>query len=58
MIEIFRISPSPTTLTFEGICIPCKTIAEMTLTFDELRDLGHRRRVATLITATAPRHIM
>jgi hypothetical protein len=58
MIEIFRISPSPTTVTLEAICHPCKTIAEITLTFNELRNLGHGRSVATLVTATPPEHVM
>ena len=58
LIETFRISPSRTAITFEAICHPCKTIAEMTLMFHELRNLGHGRSVATLITATSPKHVM
>ena len=52
MIETFRISPAPTSPTFEAICHPCKTIAEMTLMFHELRNLGNGRSVATLVTAS------
>jgi hypothetical protein len=58
MIETFRISPSLTTLTFEAICHPCKTIAEMTLMFHELRNLIDGGAVATLITATPSKHVM
>ncbi len=58
MIETFHISPSLMTLTFEAICHPCNTIAEMTLMFHELRNLSDGGSVATLITATPPKHVM
>jgi len=58
LIETFRVSPSPRALTFEAICHPCKTVAEMTLMFHELCNLGKGRSVATLIAATPRGYVM
>ena len=57
-IDTFRLSASPTTVTLQATCHPCKTIAEVTVTFDDLRDLGAGRRVAANFIATPPEHVM
>ncbi len=57
-IDTFRISATPTTVTLQATCYPCKTIAEVTLTFDDLRELGDGRCVATTFTATLPERVM
>ena len=56
-IQMFHISPSSTAITLEAICHPCKTIAEMTLTFTEMRYLGEGRSVKTL-RAKPPTRVM
>jgi invasion protein IalB len=57
-IDTFRVSASPSTVTFQATCHPCKTIAEVTLTFDDLRELGEGRSIAATLTATVPEHVM
>ena len=57
-IDNCRLSSSPTTVTLQATCHPCKTIAEVTVTFEDLRDLGAGRCVAANFIATPPEHVM
>jgi hypothetical protein len=57
-IDTFRISATPTNVTLQATCHPCKTIAEVTLTFADLGDLGAGRCVATTFIATPPDRVM
>lgn len=57
-IETFRFSVATATVTLQATCHPCKTIAEVTLTFEDLRELGSGRCVAVDFIATAPEHVM
>ncbi|MGH9424001.1 MAG: hypothetical protein ACRD3J_28760 [Thermoanaerobaculia bacterium] len=57
-IDTFRLSASPTTVTLQATCHPCETIAEVTVTFEDLRDLGAGRSVAANFIATPPEHVM
>jgi len=57
-IDTFRLSASPTTVTLQATCHPCKTIAEVAVTFEDLRDLGEGRCVAANFIATPPELVM
>ena len=57
-IDTFRLSASPTSVTLQATCHHCKTIAEVTLTFEDLRDLGAGRCVAANFIASSPELVM
>jgi hypothetical protein len=57
-IDTFRLCASPTTVTLQATCHPCKTIAEVTLTVEDLRDLGAGGCVAANFIASSPELVM
>jgi hypothetical protein len=57
-IDTFRLSASTTNVTLQATCHPCKTIVEVTVTFEDLRDLGAGRCVAANFIASPPELVM
>jgi hypothetical protein len=58
-IDTFRLSASPTSVTLQGTCHPCKSLIEVTLTHDDLRPLSEGQAVVlNPVTEPQPQLLM